>query len=78
MCCVHSVQAWPKDGTTVLAALLFHGLLAAVLAVYMLFWTQWNLAETLPVVLGLGVLLFLVGHKALSGLATERFSSKKD
>lgn len=71
-------KAWPKDGTTSIAALGFHGLTAAFLVVYLLFWTQWNLAETLPVVLALGLALALVGHKALSGLATERFTSKKD
>jgi oligosaccharyltransferase complex subunit delta (ribophorin II) len=63
---------------TSLAALAFHGLLAAMLGVYLLFWTKWNLAETLPVVLVLGAALALVGHRALSGLATERLSSKKD
>lgn len=73
-------KAWPKDGATALAALLFHVLLLVTLGVYLLFWTVWNLAETLPVVLGLGVLLALTGQKALSGIATARFQSqaKKD
>lgn len=72
------MQAWPKDSVTGLAALGFHGVLAAILAVYMLFWTQWSLAQTLPVVLALGVVLMVVGHRALSGLASDRFASKKD
>ncbi len=73
-------QAWPRDASTSLAALGFHGLLAATLGVYLLFWTQWNLAQTLPVVLGLGAALVVVGQKTLSGIASERIAlaSKKD
>lgn len=71
-------QAWPKDASTALAALLFHGLIAAMLGLYLFFWLKWNLAKTLPVALALGAVLAVVGHKALSGLATARLNAKKD
>lgn len=72
-------QAFPKDGTTALYSLVFHGLIGAMLCLYLLFWVKWNLAQTLPVALVLGSALALVGHKALSGLATSRLTTlKKD
>ncbi len=70
------MQAWPRDGTTALSALAFHGLIAAMLGLYLIFWLRWNLVQTLPVALALGAALVAVGHKALSGLATERLRSK--
>jgi hypothetical protein len=74
------LQAWPKDASTGLYALLFHGLIAALLSLYLFFWLKWNLADTLPVALVLGAALAFVGHRALSGLATARLqtASKRD
>jgi oligosaccharyltransferase complex subunit delta (ribophorin II) len=40
--------------------LLFHGGIAAMLGLYLLFWLQLNLAQTLPLALGLG--LFTAGR----------------
>jgi hypothetical protein len=75
-----TVQAWPKDATTGFYALLFHGLIAALLSLYLFFWLKWDLANTLPVALALGAALAFVGHRALSGLATARLqtASKRD
>lgn len=73
---IHTPQGWPKDSTTALAALGFHGLIAAMLGLYLLFWTRWNLVQTLPVCLLLGAALVFVGHKALSGIASERLAAK--
>uniref|UniRef100_A0A7S3QP46 Ribophorin II n=1 Tax=Dunaliella tertiolecta TaxID=3047 RepID=A0A7S3QP46_DUNTE len=69
-------NGWPQDGMTALSALAFHGLIAAMLGLYLVFWLRWNLIQTLPVALGLGAALVAVGHKALSGIATERLNSK--
>ncbi|KAF5841388.1 Oligosaccharyltransferase subunit Ribophorin II-domain-containing protein [Dunaliella salina] len=69
-------NGWPQDGMTALSALAFHGLIAAMLGLYLIFWLRWNLIQTLPVALGLGAALVTVGHKALSGIATERLHAK--
>lgn len=70
------MQGWPVDAATSLSCLLFHGGIAAMLGLYLIFWLQWNLAQTLPVALAIGVATALVGHQALSGLASARL--KKD
>lgn len=67
-------QAFPS-GTTGLFALLFHGGLAAQLALYFLFWTQLNLVQTLPAALALGAFLVVTGYKTLSGLASARIAA---
>ncbi|KAL6762551.1 Oligosaccharyltransferase subunit Ribophorin II-domain-containing protein [Haematococcus lacustris] len=71
-------RAWPKDGLTALMALAFHGLLAAMLGLYLFFWLRWDLAHTLPAALALGALLALTGQQALMGLASARLGAKKD
>jgi hypothetical protein len=75
---VWCAQAWPKNRVTALAATGFHLTLYALMGIYLAFWTQWTLAQTLPVVGLLCVSLALLGHRALSGLAAERLAGKKD
>jgi hypothetical protein len=54
-------QGWPKDSVTAVSALAFHGLIAAMLGLYLLFWLKWNLAQTLPVALALVRVLACLG-----------------
>jgi oligosaccharyltransferase complex subunit delta (ribophorin II) len=47
------------SGASNLFVILFHGGIASLLALYLLFWLRLNLAQTLPLALGLG--LFTAG-----------------
>eukprot|EP00199_Chlamydomonas_sp_CCMP681_P007027 CAMPEP_0119108106 /NCGR_PEP_ID=MMETSP1180-20130426/13470_1 /TAXON_ID=3052 ORGANISM="Chlamydomonas cf sp, Strain CCMP681" /NCGR_SAMPLE_ID=MMETSP1180 /ASSEMBLY_ACC=CAM_ASM_000741 /LENGTH=295 /DNA_ID=CAMNT_0007093689 /DNA_START=72 /DNA_END=959 /DNA_ORIENTATION=- len=71
-------NAWPRDSAGSAACVSFHVLLAAMLGLYLLFWTRLNLMQTLPLVGGMGILLALSGHRALATLADARLTSKKD
>ena len=62
--------------TAPLAALLFHGGIAAILGLYMLFWLKLNLAQTLPIAGLIGLFITISGFSTLSGLASQRL--KKD
>lgn len=57
--------------------LLFHVCIAAMLVLYLLFWLSFNLAQTLPVALGLGCLVAVTGYKALEALSTQRIMESK-
>lgn len=69
-------KGFPIDGTTRLAAMIFHGSIGSMLFLYYLFWVKLNLAQTLPLVLAIGAVVALSGYKTLSGLASARL--KKD
>lgn len=71
-----ALQGFPIDGTTRLAAMIFHGSIGSMLFLYYLFWVKLNLAQTLPLVLAIGAVVALSGYKTLSGLASARL--KKD
>ncbi|KAG2445474.1 hypothetical protein HXX76_000090 [Chlamydomonas incerta] len=59
-----------------LAALLFHGGLAAMLLLYLLFWLKLNLAQTLPLAGAGGLFVAGSGFVLLSALSQQRL--KKD
>lgn len=65
----HTHTSWLKvplllqglpSGAASLWVLLFHGGIAAMLGLYFLFWIRLNLAQTIPMALGLG--LFVAGE----------------
>lgn len=62
-------------GSGPLWVLLFHGSIAAMLGLYMLFWTKLNLAQTMPLAMGLGLAVAGSGYLALSALSAERLRS---
>jgi oligosaccharyltransferase complex subunit delta (ribophorin II) len=70
-----ALQGFPT-GITAVWAVAFHGGIAAMLGLYLLFWTQLNLATTLPLVGGLGLFIAFTGYKALSGLVDARGTVK--
>jgi oligosaccharyltransferase complex subunit delta (ribophorin II) len=71
-----TLSAFPS-GAGALWALLFHGGIGALLVLYWLFWTTINLAQTLPIAIGLGVATAGVGYKALSAVADMRLQQER-
>lgn len=69
-------QGFPS-GPGALWAMLFHAGIGALLVLYWLFWTQLNLAQTLPTALGIGLATAAVGYKALSALADARLAQER-
>jgi len=69
-------SAFPS-GAGALWALLFHGGIGALLVLYWLFWTTLNLAQTLPVAIGLGMATAGVGYKALSAVSDARLQQER-
>ena len=65
------------SGAGTLYALLFHGGIAAQLALYWLFWTKLNLAQTLPAAGVIGLFTAASGYKALSALADARLRQER-
>ncbi|GFR49110.1 hypothetical protein Agub_g10906 [Astrephomene gubernaculifera] len=59
-----------------LASLLFHGGLAAMLVLYLVFWLRLNLVQTLPLAGALGLFVAVSGYLLLSALSAQRL--KKD
>lgn len=64
-------------GPASLWVLLFHGGIAALLGLYLLFWLRLNLATTLPLALGLGLFIAATGYKALGALSDARLAEAK-
>lgn len=59
-----------------LAALLFHSSVAAIFALYLVFWLRLNMFTTVKCLLGLAVVAFLSGHSLLRKLAAQREKNK--
>jgi hypothetical protein len=57
--------------------MLFHGGIAAMLGLYLLFWVHLNLATTLPLALLLGLFIAGSGYKALGALSSARIAESK-
>lgn len=53
---------------------LFLGSIAGIEGVFFLYYTSWNLFQTLPVLLALGVVAFLSGSKALTEVQERRLA----
>ena len=64
-------QGFPS-GAGSLAAAGFHGGLAAICGLYLLFWLRLNLMQTLPLLAALGVATAACGGATLRGLAAEQ------
>lgn len=58
--------------TAPIAAIVFHGSIAAMLGLYVLFWLQLNLAQTLVIAMPIGLVTAISGFYTLSGLAGQR------
>ncbi|XP_016459633.1 dolichyl-diphosphooligosaccharide--protein glycosyltransferase subunit 2 isoform X2 [Nicotiana tabacum] len=65
-----NLKNFPTASGPAMFAILFHLLIAAVLSLYVLFWSQWNLFQTLRALGFLGIFLLFVGHRTLSHLAS--------
>ena len=55
--------------------LLFHGSIAGMLGLYLMFWLKLNLAQTMPLAVGIGLLVTATGYKALSALSADRLAA---
>ncbi|MEW5309436.1 MAG: hypothetical protein WDW38_001325 [Sanguina aurantia] len=71
-------KAFPTDPVAVACAFAFHGSVAGVLVLYLLFWLRLNLAETLPLALVGGAVIALTGYHLLSRLANARLAEAKE
>lgn len=56
---------------------LFFGSILALEGVFLMYYIRWNLFQTLPVALGVGVLAFLSGSRALSEVQARRLAGKR-
>lgn len=74
-CSRASAQGLPSGAGT-LWVLLFHGGIAALLGLYLLFWLRLNLASTLPLAIGLGLFIAGAGYKALGALSDARIAEE--
>ncbi|XP_074603738.1 dolichyl-diphosphooligosaccharide--protein glycosyltransferase subunit 2-like [Brevipalpus obovatus] len=54
-----------------LSALAFHGGTLSVCILYTLFWLEMNMFTTIKCLLGIGLIIFLSGHRVLSQLASK-------
>jgi len=66
-------QGIPSGGS--LWVLLFHGSIAGMLGLYLMFWLKLNLAQTMPLAVGIGLLVTATGYKALSALSADRLAA---
>lgn len=53
---------------------LFVGSVVAIEAVFFLYYTAWNLFQTLPVLVAFGVVAFLSGSRALTEVQERRLA----
>jgi hypothetical protein len=58
------LQAFPETGSARFYALGFHGGIAAILVLYLMFWLGLNLMQTFPVAMALEIVIFVFGTKA--------------
>ncbi|KAK1426772.1 hypothetical protein QVD17_15452 [Tagetes erecta] len=65
-----NMKNFPTSAVPATFAILFHGGIAAVLVLYVLFWLKLDLFTTLKTLGVLGMLLMFVGHRTLSYLAS--------
>lgn len=61
--------AFPKTGSARLYALGFHGSIAAILVLYIMFWLGLNLMHTFPIAFILEIIIFVFGTKASAAAA---------
>ncbi|XP_002967082.2 dolichyl-diphosphooligosaccharide--protein glycosyltransferase subunit 2 [Selaginella moellendorffii] len=66
----------PTSGLPALSALAFHGGLASILGLYLLFWLKLNLFTTLQILGFLGLLTTVAGYGILSHLADVSYKVK--
>lgn len=64
-----NVKSFPTSGLPLFSALCFHGGIASILGLYVLFWLKFNLFETLKYLGVLAIFLVIPGHSLLSYLA---------
>ena len=53
---------------------LFFGSIVAMEGVFFLYYTSWNLFQTLPVALGISVVIFISGSRALTEVQERRLA----
>ena len=58
------MQAFPETGSARFHALGFHGGIAAILVLYLMFWLKLNLMQTFPIAAALEIVIFVFGTKA--------------
>ncbi|KAF5023062.1 hypothetical protein F66182_4874 [Fusarium sp. NRRL 66182] len=73
-----NVSHIPKAlGAAPVSHAVFFGSIAAIEGAFFLYYVQWNLFKTLPVVIVLGVVSFLSGTKALSEVQSRRLAGER-
>jgi len=67
---------WPRAGSgAAIACAAFHGGMAALMGLYLVFWVQLSILQLLTPLAALGLFTVVAGHQALSALARERVKS---
>ena len=61
-----NLQGIPSDGPALLTALAFHGGMAAIMLLYLIFWVQLTLIDTLLPLLLLSLFTYYFGFLTLS------------
>ena len=56
------------------AHVLFYGSIISMEVVFFLYYTSWNLFQTLPVIFGIGIVTFLSGSRALTEVQQRRLA----
>jgi len=72
------LQAFPKTGSARLYALGFHGGIAAILVLYIIFWLGLNLMHTFPIAFILEVVIFVFGTKAAAAEGGAQKTTKQE
>jgi oligosaccharyltransferase complex subunit delta (ribophorin II) len=73
------LQAFPETGSARVYALGFHGGIAALLVLYLMFWLNLNLMQTFPVAAVLEIVIFVFGTKvsALADGGTQKATKQE-
>lgn len=67
-----NIKAFPTDGAGFLSAAGFHGGLAAIQGLYLLYWLHLNLMQVLPILCALAAVTAAFGHSTLGHLSKLR------
>lgn len=73
-----NIKNFPTSGSRFLSAVGFLSCIIAILGLYVLYWFQLNMIETLIYLGGLGVVTIFIGWRALRHRLEARMHSKKD
>ena len=72
-----TLQAFPTSGVAQIYAIGFHLGIGALLVLYMVFWLELNLMQTVPIAAALEIVTLMLGAAAAATSPSYAASSKK-